>query len=299
MDAQAYPTTTVVGFPAKVPNAFFSGWFPLSPNPLMLGTQFLCGGGRRRMKGKQSIAHPWAPIDARLSDLGLERLHVPADGACQFHSVAASCSHSHSELRFLATSFIQSSPDDFASYIPGSLEKYVQHMRKPSTWGDHVTSHALSCVLQRPIKVACTEGVTVVGPDVLPEGVLPIWVAYNGIHYDAVLPHTVELITASFHADPSQRRFTLSPSTGCATSILCSDGLSFVTCNITSLKKNLSLVAGLGDIIGFQECRHTALSVSVLSSKLAAAAAGSMVWLATVPVALLCRFRVLWISWCI
>ena len=134
----------------------------------MLGMQFSCGGGRRRMKGKQSTAHPWAPIDERLSDLELERRHVPADGACQFHSVAASCSHSHSERRFLATSFIQSSPEDFASHIPSSLEKYVQRMRKPSTWGDHVILHALSCVLQRPIKVACAEGVMVISPDVLP-----------------------------------------------------------------------------------------------------------------------------------
>ena len=144
-------------------------------------------------------------------------------------------------------------------------------MRKPPTWGDHITLHALSCVLRRPIKVACTEGVTVIGPDVLPDGVLPLWVAYNGIHYDAVLPHTVELITPSFHADPAQRPFTLSPSTCCAASYLSSCGLSFLTCNITSLKRNLFRAARLGDIIGFQERRHTVLSESVLSSKIAAA----------------------------
>ena len=176
----------------------------------MLGTQFLCGGGRRRMK---ETIHS-SPLGSFRRTPFRFRVGTPTRSSGWRLSVSQRCcGHWHSELRFLTTSFIQTSPEDFASYIPSSLDKYVQRMRKPSTWGDHITLHALSCVLRRPIKVACTEGVTVIGPDVLPDGVLPLWVAYNGIHYDAVLPHTVELITPSFHADPAQRPFTLSPFT--------------------------------------------------------------------------------------
>ena len=48
-----------------------------------------------------------------------------------------------------------------------------------------------------------------------------------------------------------------------------SSGLTFATCNVTSLKKSSCFVNNLADVVGFQESRHTALSAPVLASSLA------------------------------
>ena len=210
------------------------------------------------------------PVDLQLRSLALERVHVPADGSCQYHSVAVSCAFTHTELRFLALSLIESCPADFKPFIAGSFEGYLRRLKTPGSWGDHITLHALARILQQPIHVARTSGVTVISPASLPIGVSPLWVAYNGVHYDAVLPARVELVTSAFVAEPSERRMPI-PQLECEgfskRNPVC---LSFASCNVTSLKKNLSLISNLADVIGFQESRHTALSTPVLASRLSA-----------------------------
>ena len=153
---------------------------------------------------------PRGLVDLQLRSLALEGVRVPADSSCQYHSVAASCAFTHSELRFLALPLIEPCPADFKPFIAGSFEGYLRRLKTPGSWGDHITLHALARILQQPIHVARTFGVTVIRPAALPNAVSPLWVAHNGVHYDAVLPARVELVTSAFVAEPSERRVPIS-----------------------------------------------------------------------------------------
>ena len=192
----------------------------------------------------------------------MERVHVPADGSCQYHSVAASCAFTHSELRFLALPLIEPCPADFKPFIAGSFEGYLRRLKTPGSWVDHITLHALARILQQLIHVAV--------PSASLSSVQPLYLTYNGVHYDAVLPARVELVTSAFVAEPSERRVPISQPECEGFSKRNPVGLSFATCNVTSLKRNMSLISCLADVIGFQESRHTALSTPVLASKLSA-----------------------------
>ena len=255
-------------------------------------------GRRVRFKHKQSIADPWAPIDAFLQGLQLYRSHVPGDGSCQFHAISTQSRFNHIELRRQALAYIRSHASEFADFITGdSMESYLSHMARRHTWGDHITLRALAMCLNQPIHVANRHGVTVVPTDAAHVDASPIWVAYNGVHYDAALPVQIQPALVAPHvpaeplhhsrpsancnfaqAPPSCPGLPLDSSASASPSVspFGASGRTFprplpfaiASCNITSLKKNASLLEGFPDVIALQETRHTSLSPGALLSKL-------------------------------
>ena len=197
-------------------------------------------------------------VDSQLPALGLQRCRVAEDGNCQFHSVALQCDFHHTELRSLALAVLRESPADFIGFVDGSWSSYLEQMEFLGSWGDHVTLCALSRALSREIRVVKADGVEVISPPLRAVGPV-IWLAYSGVHYDACLALSQAVAPEPPPAPLSHNACDSAP------------GLSFASCNVTSLKKNYTLVSGLADCIGLQETRHTSLSTSTLSARLSTA----------------------------
>ena len=197
-------------------------------------------------------------VDSQLPALGLQRCRVAEDGNCQFHSVALQCDFHHTELRSLALAVLRESPADFIGFVDGSWSSYLEQMEFLGSWGDHVTLCALSRALSREIRVVKADGVEVISPPLRAVGPV-IWLAYSGVHYDACLA-----LSQAVAPEPPPAPLSHNACDG-------APGLSFASCNVTSLKKNYTLVSGLADCIGLQETRHTSLSTSTLSARLSTA----------------------------
>lgn len=97
-------------------------------------------GGGRRLYGKQSVAQPWSPVDSFLRDRSLVRLPVPADGNCQFHSIALHTHLDHIGVRSAVINFLTLHPHMFAQFIVNeSVDSWLLRMSRPSAWGNHIT----------------------------------------------------------------------------------------------------------------------------------------------------------------
>ena len=241
-----------------------------------LRCSFLGGGSkpRSRVHGKQSVAQPWGPVDSYLAGLNLFRTHVPGDGCCQFHSIATQSQHTHSELRRLAVEYIRSHPQSFIAFVTHhQLEHYLARMCRNSTWGDHLTLQALAFLLSRPVHVVTGAGVTVIPTLDSVRAPVPIWVAYNGVHYDAALPVQARPVLFCPHYDPCRSSSSQNDSHVVDIDVLptrCTSErtLCVASCNVTSLKQNAPLLVDLPEVLGLQETRHTSLSPGALSSKM-------------------------------
>lgn len=124
---------------------------------------------------------------------GLIYQEVPGDGHCLFHAVGLHVNHTQADLRSIVADHLESSIDDFRSFIQlpqgQTIENYIRAIREGNEWADHIEIEVLMRVLDRPI--------IVIGPNLLITNreVLekrfngePIFVLYNGHnHYDAFL----------------------------------------------------------------------------------------------------------------
>jgi exonuclease III len=226
------------------------------------------GGGRVRLKGKQN---PWVAIDLKLQACDMKRIPSPADGNCQFHSIAAHCDFSHLELRSAVVQFLTEHSDDYLSFFSEgeSLSSYIEQLAINGTWGDNLSLLICAELLQAQIMIAQAHGVQVVSPahSINP----PIWVAYNGsTHYDAVFaiaPSAEEASQASPEAvisSPSQAEsltFCSSSQRHERSPLENSPTWTVMTANVTSFHAQQDLLVSLPfDVIALQETRHTAKS---------------------------------------
>ena len=96
-------------------------------------------GGGRRLIGKQGVAQPWSPVDSFLRARSLVCLPVPADGNCQFHSIALHTNLDHVGVRSAVINFLTLHPHTFAQFIVNeSVESCLLRMSRPSAWGNRV-----------------------------------------------------------------------------------------------------------------------------------------------------------------
>ena len=211
-----------------------------------------------------------------LTQRSLVRVSVPADGNCQFHALAVHTNLDHVDLRSFVIDFLSLHTHLFSDFLTNeTVEGFLHRMALPASWGNHITLMAASRLLNRHIHVVSSAGIRIV--DCPAPDNAPIWLAYNGVHYDAVIPASPEpcLAAPAVVVQPSvdQVPCSFSQDSSFASSKSLSSGvcsganLSFSSCNITSLKMNYAFL-DFADVIGLQESRHTALGVSSLAAKL-------------------------------
>ena len=146
-------------------------------------------------------------LDLRLHSLGLTQALMEGDGACQFRSLAdqilGSQTH-HGLVRAAVVRHIRAHADFFGLFFdsPHELQKYIQNMACPRTWGDELTLRAAVEVYQCVAHVITSEaanwylvyrpdaemfGASLTPPTPSVESGKEIIIAYvSPIHYNAV-----------------------------------------------------------------------------------------------------------------
>ena len=120
---------------------------------------------------------------------GLKIQAVPGDGHCLFYAVGLYSGHSAYTLRNMVAEKMRECAEDFIGHFPGTEESFYRHIemvRNSNEWGDAIEIEALQRCLKRPIVIVKEDGVTV------PSNVSdfknpPVFVFYDGMHYDALL----------------------------------------------------------------------------------------------------------------
>lgn len=131
--------------------------------------------------------------DRHLSEHGLQRVPIAADGNCMFHAIAAFFPHpavSHLAVRRLIVDYIEANPDTFRIDIEQglewpSLEEYCNAMRGGGVWGDAVALSAFCMAQNVNIVVFNEHGCTELYPPTPPATRVKLAVVRVGNHYEA------------------------------------------------------------------------------------------------------------------
>ncbi|KAL6544370.1 OVARIAN TUMOR DOMAIN-containing deubiquitinating enzyme 10 [Orobanche gracilis] len=84
-------------------------------------------------------------LQDRLDWEGFSEAKIPADGNCQFRSLADQLfktSDYHKQVRQEVVKQLKSCPQSYKRYVPMDFSVYVKSMSKNGEWGDHVTLQA-------------------------------------------------------------------------------------------------------------------------------------------------------------
>ncbi|KAL6500578.1 OVARIAN TUMOR DOMAIN-containing deubiquitinating enzyme 10 [Orobanche gracilis] len=84
-------------------------------------------------------------LQDRLDWEGFSEAKIPADGNCQFRSLADQLfktSDYHKQVRQEVVKQLKSCPQSYQRYVPMDFSVYVKSMSKNGEWGDHVTLQA-------------------------------------------------------------------------------------------------------------------------------------------------------------
>ena len=151
------------------------------------------------------------PARSRALPSGLRTIHASPDGNCLFWSISAQTSETQSDLRQLVVAVLTSNPAPFRELIEAegadvrltlsdgteehihTLERYIELMSLPGTWGGQIEIAILAQVMQMPIVQISPGYRPIVYPSrINTEGHVyyegqPIFIYYNGInHYDGL-----------------------------------------------------------------------------------------------------------------
>ena len=98
----------------------------------------------------------------------LKPISIPREGDCQFEAITttAKINIRPKQLRLEACNYLSKFLELFAIFQDGfdHFNNYLAYMRKPGSWGDHLTLMAIAHLMMRPIRVI-TDGISL--PDVI------------------------------------------------------------------------------------------------------------------------------------
>lgn len=125
-----------------------------------------------------------------------DRLVVPADNSCLFHSIGALMKHTYGilttrQLRESVVDVIRRNPSKWPRVTLDNRDptEYCQFILRPESWGGAVECAILSEYLGMEIAVAYIQTGTIAlfGEAHVPRYAKRIYLLYDGIHYDAVV----------------------------------------------------------------------------------------------------------------
>ena len=140
-----------------------------------------------------------ARLRGRVNAFGLAIKKMKPNGACQFLAISDQLDGAigPDALRQQVCNFISNHREVFVQSLaePMTMDKYLQAMREPDEWGDHITLVAAASMLGRDIKMlSSVEGMlwAIVSPHmglpkVEPTSTAPLWLAFEfERHYDSL-----------------------------------------------------------------------------------------------------------------
>jgi hypothetical protein len=137
---------------------------------------------------------------SQMSNLYHLRNMLP-DGACFFRAMAAGMWENpemHAIVRAKAIAYMKENPEQFAAYLVDNPEAYLDKMQLSTTWTDNLAMQAVADCFDIAIVVIRLSGeptytVTPVrfarGIDVAHKVTCTVHVAYDGVHYNYLLPN--------------------------------------------------------------------------------------------------------------
>jgi hypothetical protein len=151
------------------------------------------------MREAADAPHARERLRKRLLDWGLRERPVPADGNCQFSSLADQLYGSHAQsarVRALACAQLAAEPGRYAGFVHGaSYEAYRAQMAHAGTWGDHVTLQAVADCCQVRICVVTTHAssagavLTVAPATGEADRAHTLWLSFFAeVHYQSIEP---------------------------------------------------------------------------------------------------------------
>ncbi|KAJ8605159.1 hypothetical protein CTAYLR_000346 [Chrysophaeum taylorii] len=131
----------------------------------------------------------------RLEELNLREFEVRGDGACQFRALAHQLygdEELHGTVRSRIATYLEEHADKYGPFVDDGFERFVERMRRPEEWGDHVTLQAAADHFGvRVCLVTSYETrafVHVVPPQ--EEGVPTVWLSFWAeVHYNSLLSY--------------------------------------------------------------------------------------------------------------
>eukprot|EP00241_Pyramimonas_parkeae_P004963 CAMPEP_0114242534 /NCGR_PEP_ID=MMETSP0058-20121206/10230_1 /TAXON_ID=36894 /ORGANISM="Pyramimonas parkeae, CCMP726" /LENGTH=355 /DNA_ID=CAMNT_0001355159 /DNA_START=93 /DNA_END=1157 /DNA_ORIENTATION=- len=138
----------------------------------------------------------WASHQERIRAYDLEEVLIVGDGNCQFRALAHQMFQSqerHLEVRRAVHAQLRRHPKRYKNHVPGVYKDYVEQMRQPGAWGDHVTLQAMADTYRVRIQMATPvvdQGMMEIAPYKQETRRLPVvWLSFwPEIHYNSLQP---------------------------------------------------------------------------------------------------------------
>jgi hypothetical protein len=137
-----------------------------------------------------------------------------ADGNCLFHAFSfklrdierkhEGVPYTHETLRARAVAELEAHPDDYASFVAGGWDQYIENMKKDSVWADHLEIRVLATYLKLNVVIIDLEGRSdhhKCFPEEKYEGEPTLALLYSGTHYYYIQHDQHEAIVALQNGD--------------------------------------------------------------------------------------------------
>eukprot|EP00241_Pyramimonas_parkeae_P004953 CAMPEP_0114246076 /NCGR_PEP_ID=MMETSP0058-20121206/12254_1 /TAXON_ID=36894 /ORGANISM="Pyramimonas parkeae, CCMP726" /LENGTH=368 /DNA_ID=CAMNT_0001359207 /DNA_START=93 /DNA_END=1199 /DNA_ORIENTATION=+ len=142
----------------------------------------------------------WASHQERIRAYDLEEVLIVGDGNCQFRALAHQMFQSqerHLEVRRAVHAQLRRHPKRYKNHVPGVYKDYVEQMRQPGAWGDHVTLQAMADTYRVRIQIATPvddQGMMEIAPYKRETRRLPVlWLSFwPEIHYNSLQPASLK-----------------------------------------------------------------------------------------------------------
>lgn len=119
---------------------------------------------------------------------GMQFRRILADGHCLFNAVGVHLDENAAELRNRVADYMDENFDEFKAFHDGTDEdfrRYIQDIRGTNAWGGEIEVRILQRLTGSPVIIIRSDANPTIPPNLDDYPGEPIFVYYNGVHYDA------------------------------------------------------------------------------------------------------------------
>lgn len=161
----------------------------LSPPPLphrSLKPSVFQGADRESLPTRKNVGSAALKQDF----YNMEFQKIPKDGHCLFHAIGLYLGADAPSLRKLIAAHMEHNFDEYKVFRSGTDEEfrgYIEAIRNSNEWGDHIEIVIIQKMTNRPIIIIRPDENPTIPDNLEDFSGEPIFIYYNGTHYDAFL----------------------------------------------------------------------------------------------------------------